>query len=99
MSVDNEDLIVQLLTSLDGKVDTLTSVTATLSTRTDGLEKQVRKMNGKVRGLLAWKHEVENAAAYSAGWAANNKRMLALMVAAIGLIGTIGGVIAKAGMP
>ena len=64
-----------------------------------GMKVQMERMNGKVSGLMSWKQEVEKAAAYSAGWAASNKRMFAVIGAIMAVVGGIGGFIAKVGLP
>ena len=95
---DEYTFIAAALKRIEDKQDTHTTAIAHSAGRIDALEKQVRKQNGSVRGLLTWKHEVENAAAYSAGWAANNKRTAAIVLGALGIIGTVGGLVAKVGL-
>lgn len=95
----NDRYIAEALARILNKQDKHTEDFAKMGGRMDAMEKQIRKQNGKVRGLLTWKHEVENAAAYSAGWAASNKRIAALVLGILGIVGTIGGVIAKVGTP
>ena len=64
-----------------------------------GMKVQMERMNGNVSDLMSWKHEVEKATAYAAGWAASNKRMFAITAAVITAVGAVGGVVVKVGLP